>query len=380
MAPDSDIQVLVVGAGTGGLSLAGFLEWAGFDPVLIERAETPARPHGVVELWPDAVALLDRLGVGEAVRDAGQCVTTWKRRQADGTVTARLDADTAFGFVAVEYARLRAQLRDAVSDEALHAEATLRTLDSRRSGVTVEFTNGVREPFDLVVGADGVHSHTRGLLGGGEPTFCGTTSVALPLDAGAVLQGANEVWTADGAVFRAVPVGEADAAGWLTVPTTVPGQDWSDAAALADCCPEIDWLLPEVLESVGVEDLWWADDFRMPTTCWADDRVALLGDAAHARHPLTGVDATLAIEDAAVLASELIERADPPAARLADYAARRQSRLDQLGDHSGRSPLAGIDSELADRQPSVPEIRGARLASCFGSDSPTPVDVRPEDD
>jgi 2-polyprenyl-6-methoxyphenol hydroxylase-like FAD-dependent oxidoreductase len=377
------VQVLVVGAGIGGLSLAGFLEQAGLEPVVIDSAESLDTTHGTVELWPDAVRLLDRLGIEAEIRDAGHAVTTWTRRRPDGTVVTRLDAADEFGLLAAEYGRLRRCLRDHLRRGAVHTGTTLASLDPGRGGVTVEFANGVREQFDVVVGADGVRSRTRALLGASEPAFCGTTSIAVTLDAENEPGSAGEVWTPDGAVFRVLPTADR-LTGWLTVPTTAPGQGWSDARP-AELCPGIDWLLPDARLPAGANgadggDGWWTDDFHVPADRFADGRVALVGDAAHARHRLAGVGATLAIEDAAVLTSELVGREDPPAARLMDYAARRQSRLARLGrpGHEGGTDLslAGVESALADRAPEVIRTRGARLDAGFGPESPTlPVDL-----
>jgi 2-polyprenyl-6-methoxyphenol hydroxylase-like FAD-dependent oxidoreductase len=372
VATGSRVQVLVVGAGVGGLSLAGFLERAGLEPVVIDRGESLDGPPGTVELLPGAVGLLGRLGVETAVRDAGRAVTTWTRRRPDGTVVRRLDADGDFGLLAVEYPRLRQVLRERLDDGAVHTGTTLQSLDPGRGGVAVEFANGVREQFDVVVGADGVQSRTRETLGASEPAFCGTTSLPLTLDAEPEVDGVSEVWTPDGAVFRVLPVDDR-LTGWLTVPATVPGQDWN-GTSLAELCPELEWLLPDAVGDVGANSQWM-DDFRVPADRLADGRVALLGDAAHARHRLAGVGPTLAVEDAAVLASELVGGDDPPAARLVDYAAGRQARLSRLGrpadDDGSESPLAGVESVLADRQPTVHRTRGAHLAAGFGPEPPT---------
>jgi 2-polyprenyl-6-methoxyphenol hydroxylase-like FAD-dependent oxidoreductase len=376
VSTDGDVQVLVFGAGVGGLSLAGFLDRAGLDPVVVEPSETLDAPRGPVACWPDTVALLTRLGLADDLGDLGRPVRTWTRRRPDGTVAARLDAAGEFGFVAVEYGRLRARLLDGLPDGTVHTGSTLRALDSGPGGVAVEFGNGVREQFDVVVGADGVRSRTRALLGGEAPAFCGTTSVALPLAPDAGLEGASEVWTDDGAVFRAVPVDDG-AMGWLTLPTTAPGQRWSDTDAIEAAVPAIDWHLSEALAAADLGTLWWGDDFHHTTARWAEDRVALLGDAAHARHRLTAVGAALAVEDAAVLAAELAGRTDPPAARLAAYATRRRERFAGLGERGGdheASLLAGVESPLTDRCPTIPAVRGSRFAACFGPAPPsTPV-------
>lgn len=380
----SRVQVLVVGAGVGGLSLAGFLEQAGLEPVVIDSAESLDTPRGTVELSPGAIRVLDHLGVEGAVRQAGQAVTTWTRRRPDGTVVSRLDAADECGLLTVEYGRLRRCLCDHLHSGAVHTGTTLASLHRERGGVTVEFANGVREQFDIVVGADGVQSRTRALLGGSEPAFRGTTSIAVTLDAELEPGVAGEVWTPDGAVFRVLPVADR-LTGWLTVPTTAPGQGWTDARPAA-LCPDIDWLLPNARLPTDADggDSWWADDFHAPADRFADGQVALLGDAAHARHRLAGVGATLAIEDAAVLTSELVGSDGPLAARLMDYAARRQSRLAQLGGspHDGGTdlPLASVESALAERAPEVTRTRGACLQAGFSPESPTvPVDP-PSDD
>lgn len=370
---EDDIQVLVVGGGLGGLSLAAYLHRSGLEPVVIERAEGPAASPGMVDLWPDVMPLLAQLGIGD---DIGSAVTGWARRQPDGTIITRLEADdtagTAPGFVVARYARLRDQLRNVVADRLIRTGVTLRSLERSADTVTVEFANGVREPFDIVVGADGVHSRTRELLGYGPPTFCGTTSMVLPVPATLDVADASEIWTDDGAVFTVAPTGDR-AMARLTVPMEAAGLDWSNPDVFADRCPVIDWVLPETIAAVDAGDVQYYDDFRARTDVWADGRVALLGDAAHARHRCAGVGATLAIEDAAVLTMELAGRNDPPTARLEDYAARRRSRLNRLG-RSGdtNGPLADIDSSLAARAPTVPELRGARLAACFSQNPPSP--------
>lgn len=378
MTSDSDIQVLVVGAGVGGLSLAGLLQRAGIQPVVVERDETLEVPRGPVELWPECTAPLRALGVWDDVRADGTTVTTWSRRQADGTVVSQHHATGEFGFLAVDYARLRAILRDAVGDGPVHTGMAVQSLEDRRGGVDVEFENGVREQFDIVVGADGVHSRTRELLGGDEPSFCATTSVAFRIDADGE-QGAFDVWTDDGAVLR-VTHGSDQATGWLTVPTPVPGDSWSDATTLTDLCPAIDWLSSPSDATVRSEATWRIDDYRAQSDRRADGRVALLGDAAHACHRVSGVGTLHALDDAATLARVLVDREDPPAVRLAAYAAQQRSHRNQAWccvDPDG--PLADVESTLAARTPSIPAHRGRLLASSFEEDTRPATDPSPGD-
>lgn len=368
-----DIQVLIVGGGVGGLSLARALSRVGIEPVVIERAETLDGPTGVLELWPDTLSLLNQLGVGERVRERGHAVNTWTLRQPDGTVRTHLEAEDSPGFVAIGYRQLREQLFKSLPDDTVRTGTAFRSFEMVNGTARVEFENGVREPFDIVVGADGVRSRTRESLDAGPPTFCGTTSLSFPLGSETVLDGAGEIWLADGTVFRAVPTDD-QPRGWLTVPAGDSGGTVATPATVIDSAPEIGWVLPEALERIGIGDVWSFDDFSHRTDIWAEQRVALIGDAAHARHRLTGLGTTLAIEDAVVLASELTNTAGDLSERLDSYASQRRERLQQLfDDRKRRTPLVGVESALGDRRSPILDIRSARLDSCFRGTSPSPT-------
>jgi len=375
MAFNREIQVVIVGAGIGGLSLAVFFRQAGIQPVVIEADEEFDQQGNVVELWPEATALLERLGVAEAVRDAGTVVTEWTQRQPDGTVVDRLVTNPPGGFLTIPYGRLREQLLEHIGPDAIRTGITLRSLDASDHPVTVSFENGVREQFDLVIGADGVNSRTRALIGGPGAVPCGTASCAFPLPARTGLSGANEIWTADGTVFRTLPVTD-HLMGLLTVPTDTLADGTVDPARISALEAKIEWLGPKMVDGLTANDIWAAEDIRVPTDRWAEGHVALVGDAAHARHRLAGMGATLAIEDAAVLVSELVDREDALSARLADYAGRRRSRLQRLSDHpetTSSRPLKSTNISFPDDQARILEIRGGQLAAAFGPGTPQPA-------
>lgn len=367
---DRDIQVLIVGAGIGGLVLAAYLQRAGLEPIVISREKALDTPQGPIELWPECADLLADLGIWGDLCCDGTAVTTWTHRQPDGTVLSRREANDGVGVVVVEYAKLRARLLSAFSAGTVRTGMRLRSIEERQSGVAVSFENGVREQFNVVVGADGVRSRTRAVLGGDTLDFYGTTSLTFALEADINPDATAEVWADDGAVLRILP-GSGQATAWLTIPTTVPGQGWGDTIEPAELCPSIEWLLPDAVGSISRETVWWEDDFWIRADQRVAGRVALLGNAAYTCHRLSGISPMLAIEDAAVLAAELLDDDRPLTARLADYAARRQSPIDRfmpLGEPC--EVLSSVDSPLADRDQSVLRIRRARIESCFGNGSP----------
>lgn len=376
MSVNREIQVVIAGAGIAGLSLAGFLRQVGVDPVVVETADE-FDEHGVpVELWPETMALLDRLGVAEDVRDGGTVVTEWKRRRPDGTVLERLDTDTPGGIVVIPYERLRGRLLNRVEHSSIRMETTLRSVDHTQHPVTVTFGDGVREKFDLVVGADGVHSRTRALLGGASPVASGTTTWTFPLPPTMAFSGANEVWTTR-TVFRVLPVDDR-AVGALTAPTGRFSDSEADLGTPRGPSTGIDWVLPEALEAVAPEEMRTETDLRSSSDLWGETRVALVGAAAHTPHRLTGLGATLAVEDAAVLVSELVDRDDELPARLVDYAVRRESRIERLHDRPERAPapLHPVDGPADENWSRTLDIRHGQLTAAFGPGTPQPA-VRP---
>lgn len=369
--PRNDVQVLVVGGGLAGLAGARALQQNGFGPVVVERTEQPAWPPSIVELWPDTLALLDRLGVGADVRRAGRAVNSWSHRRPDGGVRTRLQSEQGPGFVAIEYSRLCDCLLATLSDERVRFETALHSLAVGDESVHVEFENGVKESFDIVVGADGLGSRTRSQLGDPGPTFCGTASMtfALPSRTRSEHAGASEIWT-DAAVFRAVPAPYGPV-GWLTVAIDRPTEACT-LDLLSKARTDIDWLLPDVFDAATADDVWRVADYHRETARWADGRVALLGDAAHARHRLTGNGVTLALEDGIELASVLAaaDGALPPC--LAEYATRRRDRFSRLPRSDSSELLQAAASPLAAQQPAVRGIRASRLEAAFRDQSLCP--------
>lgn len=365
-----DLQALVVGGGVGGLAAAAALRRAGADPFVVDGAERLDTPAAPVELWPATDELFDRLGVGETVRAASTPVDAWTLRRPDGAVDDRLETDDDRpAFRTVEYGRLRNRLRAALPARSVRTGTAVRGLEPGDDTVTVEFDNGVREPFDLVVGADGADSTVRNRLWGTDPAYCGTVSLAFPVDP--TDGGATEVWDADGTVLRVLP-GREGATAWLTAAADRP-VGAVDGGVSRQVAAALEWSSAPPIDP-GTEPTWAGGDFRVPTDCWARGRVALLGDAAHARHRLSGLGSSLAVEDAVTLASAVTDEDGPLAARLEAYAAGRRKRLRAVFGGTVRGPLSSVaaaregrtDADGAgDWRRRALRARSGRLAAAF---------------
>ena len=166
-------SVLVIGAGITGLATAVALQQRGFD-VCVAEARRDVSPGAGISLWPNALAALDEIGLGDQVRGAGGRVTAGALRRADGTwlrrpAPQRFTRALGEPLVVIRRSTLTEILTGALTPGTVDYELTADKIDVGTSGVRVTFTDGtVREAAGLV-GADGVDSVVARHLNGALP-------------------------------------------------------------------------------------------------------------------------------------------------------------------------------------------------------------------
>ncbi|MEA5386449.1 NAD(P)/FAD-dependent oxidoreductase [Haloarculaceae archaeon H-GB11] len=189
--------------------------------------------------------------------------------------------------------------------------------------MVVTFDDGTKETFGLVVGADGVHStvreqcFTRWTVSEHD-TYIWSLWASQDVDVGSDMV---SVWGpgSEGFVARVGDRIGFNLAAQLDAPPKPPARE-----RLREQAETIGWKVPELL--AGTEDEPFFDRVR-DVTCetWHTDRVVLLGDAAHAVHPISGMGASLALQDARVLAQELATGSpERPSEALAQFEQRRR--------------------------------------------------------
>jgi 2-polyprenyl-6-methoxyphenol hydroxylase-like FAD-dependent oxidoreductase len=357
-------EVAVIGGGIAGTAAAIALHHAGFAPVIHERHERGVADErgAFLTVAVNGLHALRSLGLDPAeVLARGFPTPVMALRGASGRVLAEMSlGQEASGVTTTTIRRsdLYAAMLAAAAGLGIPVSygATLTGVVTGPDGVEAEFADGRRVRAELLVGADGLRSRTRQSL---DPAVPAPHYLGL-LNAGGFTAGPVEPRLAPPPGVMQMAFGRRAFFGWATAPD---GSVWwfanppsKQPIGPGAFTPE-SWKahLIELFEgdpsspaaelirlSDEVVGPWSTEDMG-PVRVWRNERVVLVGDAAHAMAPTSGQGASQAIEDAVVLGHSL--RAHPGiAAGLAAYETARRARVEKVAAHGRRgnsSKVAG---------------------------------------
>ena len=314
------LRIAINGAGVAGPALSWWLERYGFEPVMFEKAPELRRGGYVIDFWGLGYDIAEKMGLIPELKEKGYMVESLRLVDGEGKDKASLNTEAlraAAGdrFLSIARSDLAETLFNASSDRVETRFGTHITgIDQSDDSVMLELSNGVKEEFDLVIGADGLHSEVRSLAFGPEENFehsLGAYVAAFTLSdyhpreeltylihstigkqAARFSMRDNE--TLFLFIFRSNLVDQK------------PKNEREEKELLRSLFKDSEWEVPDILSRLDeTEDLFFDHVSQIRMENWTKGRVALLGDAAACASLLAGEGTGLAITEAYSLAGEL---------------------------------------------------------------------------
>jgi salicylate hydroxylase len=355
MQRERPLKVVIIGAGIGGLAAACALRQRGIEVEVYESAPALGEVGAGVQLGPNAVKVLNALGLA---KDLEKCTFEPLNRihlnWDDASLRAREPMrDHYLNIYGAPYrtahrAALHRTLQEAIPAEHIHLGRTCVDVSTDSDTAIARFQDGSAVEADVIVGADGIRSNVRmSLFGASQPRFTKSVAWRGIIDIAHVPelvgpQGSpvrldrrdHFSWFGPNGQVICYPIGDGST---LNIFAGHTSEHWVDES----------WSVPsskdELLEAYGgwSEELLrmfeqvnhchkWGIFDREPIPEWTQGRVTLLGDAAHPTMPNLAQGANMAIEDAYVLARNLEMELGNPEAGLKSYVAERQPRTRRI--------------------------------------------------
>ena len=320
------MKIIISGAGIGGLTAALCFLHHGHDVIVLEKAPELGEVGAGIQVSPNAMKVFEALGVdGFLAENAFRPQSIEARMGRSGryifTIPLAEQAVEKWGSPYLHIYRpdfIAALLKglDAKKPGVVRLGHNVIGYEQNTNAVSVKLTDGKKIEGDVLIGADGIHSPTRRqMLGDEKPVFTGNVAwrAVVPLEklGDDVPNPTSCAWMGrgkhavtyrlrGGTLANLVAVVETDA--WTT-------ESWNEKGTVEEALADFEGWHPAITGMIKNADALykWALFDRPPLKTWVDGRVAILGDAAHPMLPFMAQGATMAVEDAWVVAKVLSE-------------------------------------------------------------------------
>ncbi|MBB5867130.1 2-polyprenyl-6-methoxyphenol hydroxylase-like FAD-dependent oxidoreductase [Allocatelliglobosispora scoriae] len=311
-------SILISGASIAGPGLAFWLHRYGWQTTIVERGESLRSEGQNVDVRGAGREVARRMGIEDDIRDAGTGERGTQFLDADGAVVASFPAGAAGADGPTdELEILRGELaRILVEHTSTDTEYLFGThitaVEDLGDGVDVTFAGGEQRRFDLVVLAEGMRSRTRALIFGDQvrirPLGLYTAWFTVPrIDTDTAWARWFNTTGGRAILIRPDNLGTTRAAmSFLSPPRGYEDMDRDQQRrVLRTVFHGVGWQAPRLLDELADTDFYFEAIGQVTAPRWSTGRIALLGDAAYAPSPITGMGTSLALVGAYVLAGQL---------------------------------------------------------------------------
>ncbi len=374
------LDVLIVGAGIGGLTAAGLLLRGGHKVRVFEQSKVLGEVGAGIQVSANAGHVLDLLGLRAPLRTISFTPKGWlSRGYLSGDVVNEFaigeDHEIRHGFpyCMMHRADLHGLLVEAVraqDRQAIRLGATATGYSEMPTGVTLNLDDGSVHHGDVLIGADGVKSVIRRqIVGPDQPVYSGLAAWRglipadrLPKD---IMGPINTTFVGPGRHMVLYWLGRQKLLNFVApVETDMEVREsWTVRAPWDDLKADFDGWHPVVQTVIDAADrdacYRWALNIRKPVRNWRSERAVVIGDAAHPTLPFLAQGAALAIEDAGVL-SRALATGDAVPDMLERFQNARFDRTARVVDGAAR--LAKMNHQASEQALRTAMRNGADIA------------------
>lgn len=334
------MRILIVGAGIAGLTLGALLKQRGLFPTIIEHHAEILPPRYMLGVYPLGSRILYGLGLMDEFLAHSVPSDTYMMCNGKGEAIQQMSLKQTFAPYGPNRSCTRGTLLNILLHGCeglpIHLSTHVQSLEQKGDIVEVELNDGTQEEYDLVVGADGVHSHIRSLILNSEEYQFFETGwggwVWWTDDPRLAAGTAMEFW-GSGHMLGIYPTEYKFGAFAISPTHKDKTKPYSGLRSdIRQSFSDLIQAYPVVFEQIPMDEshmvYWPLTDVR--TAHWYKKRVVLIGDAAAGFLPTSDAGASMAMESAAVLADELTRTDNYHLDwALLLYQKRRQARVEE---------------------------------------------------
>lgn len=336
------LNIVIAGAGMGGLTTAIALQQANHKVHVYDKVSKLQPAGSAISIWSNGVRVLDKLGVGEAIRKVSGNLNQMSFRNKEGQQLTTFSLIPLYQEInepacPISRTHLQEVLLKAVGEQHVMVNNGVIGYEQGENSVTVLLSNGEKIEADVLVAADGTHSKLRNDVNNQviERRYCGYVNWNGRIKYSPELAIGRDEWiqhVSDGKRVSLMPMGDDLYYFFFDVP--LPQGSSAEKSQYKD-------ELKKYFEGWSAPIQYLIDNFDPATTTRVEvynteplpkltkGNVVLIGDAAHATSPDLGQGGCLAMEDAWVLADEL-SHDNPIKQALTNYQTRRMDRVTDI--------------------------------------------------